>query len=293
MQKLRIAIVLLALGGAFAGAGEAKRDILDTAVAAGNFTTLVKAVGVADLEATLRGKGPFTVFAPNDAAFAALPPGALDALLKDTKTLKSVLGYHVVPGRLTSKELAAAGWLTTAQGQSLRAATEGGTLRIDGAKLIASDIEATNGIVHVLDRVVLPRKDLVDTAIDAKNLKTLVAAVKAAGLVETLRGSGPFTVFAPTDEAFAALPEGALDGLLKNVPALTSVLTYHVIPGRLLSTDLKEGTHKMKTVEGREITVVKAKDGAVTVDGARVGPADVIAGNGVLHVLDRVAMPGQ
>ncbi len=293
MNNRKIAAALLALGGAFAGAGEGKKDIVDTANDAGSFKTLLTAVRAADLEATLRAKGPFTVFAPNDAAFAKVPAASLDGLLKDKQALAGVLTYHVVPGRLTAKDVAKVSWLTTAQGQSLRVVAKDGVVTIDGAKVIATDIETSNGIIHVIDTVVLPRKDIVDTAIDAKGFTTLVAALKAAGLVDALRGAGPFTVFAPTDDAFAALPAGALDGLLKNAPALKSVLTYHVVPGRVLSTDLKEGTVKVKTLQGSEITVVKGKDGSVTVNGAKVTAADVIAGNGLIHVIDGVITPGQ
>lgn len=291
-MKYRKIAALLVMGGALAGAGEGAKDIVDTAKDNGSFKTLVAAVRAADLEGTLRGKGPFTVFAPNDAAFAKVPAATLDSLLQDKKALAGVLTYHVVPGKLSAKDVAKASWLETAQGQSLRVVAKDGAVTIDGAKVIAADIETSNGILHVIDAVVQPRKDLVDTAVDA-GFTTLAAALKAADLVEALRGTGPFTVFAPTDDAFAALPAGALDGLLRNVPALKSVLTFHVIPGRVLSTDLGEGTMKVKTLQGSEVTVVKGKDGSVTINGARVTAADVLAGNGVVHVIDRVIMPGQ
>jgi uncharacterized surface protein with fasciclin (FAS1) repeats len=125
-------------------------------------------------------------------------------------------------------------------------------------------------------------KDIVDTAVEAGNFTTLVAAVEAAGLVETLKGEGPFTVFAPTDEAFAALPEGTVEGLLEDIDALTAILTYHVVPGKVMSGDLSDGM-MAETVEGSSITI--GTEGGVTVDGANVVAADIEASNGVIHVM--------
>ncbi len=130
--------------------------------------------------------------------------------------------------------------------------------------------------------------DIVDTAVAAGSFTTLVAAVQAAGLVETLKGEGPFTVFAPTDDAFAALPEGTVEGLLNDIPALTAILTYHVVPGKVMSTDLSDGM-MAATVNGAEVTI--GTDGGVTVDGANVITADIETSNGVIHVIDAVILP--
>ncbi|MEO7335300.1 MAG: fasciclin domain-containing protein [Caldimonas sp.] len=130
-------------------------------------------------------------------------------------------------------------------------------------------------------------KDIVDTAIAAGNFKTLVTALQAAGLVDTLKGKGPFTVFAPTDEAFAKVPKADLDALLKDKAKLTAVLTYHVVSGKVMSKDIKPG--KVKTVEGSDLTISTA--GGVTVDAAKVTTADIAADNGVIHVVDTVLMP--
>jgi uncharacterized surface protein with fasciclin (FAS1) repeats len=130
-------------------------------------------------------------------------------------------------------------------------------------------------------------KDIVDTAVAAGSFKTLVTAVQAAGLVDTLKGPGPFTVFAPTDEAFAKIPKEQLDALLKDKAKLTAVLTYHVVPGKVMAKDVKAG--KVKTVQGSEITV--GTMGGVTVDNAKVVATDVAASNGVIHVIDSVIMP--
>ena len=129
--------------------------------------------------------------------------------------------------------------------------------------------------------------DIVETAVKAGSFKTLVAAVQAAGLVDTLKGPGPFTVFAPTDEAFAKVPKDALDALLKDKAALTKVLTYHVVSGKVMAADVKAG--KVRTVQGQELTL--GTTGGVTVDGAKVTAADVVASNGVIHVIDTVVMP--
>jgi uncharacterized surface protein with fasciclin (FAS1) repeats len=130
-------------------------------------------------------------------------------------------------------------------------------------------------------------KDIVDTAVAAGNFKTLATALQAAGLIETLKGKGPFTVFAPTDEAFAKVPKDQLDALLKDKAALTKVLTYHVVPGKVMAKDVKAG--KVKTVQGSELTL--ATSGGVMVDGAKVTATDIVADNGVIHVIDSVVMP--
>jgi uncharacterized surface protein with fasciclin (FAS1) repeats len=130
-------------------------------------------------------------------------------------------------------------------------------------------------------------KDIVDTAVAAGNFKTLATALQAAGLVETLKGKGPFTVFAPTDEAFAKVPKEQLDALLKDKAALTKVLTYHVVPGKVMAKDVKAG--KVKTVQGSELTLATA--GGVMVDGAKVTATDIVADNGVIHVIDSVVLP--
>jgi uncharacterized surface protein with fasciclin (FAS1) repeats len=130
-------------------------------------------------------------------------------------------------------------------------------------------------------------KDIVDTAVGAGTFKTLAAALSAAGLVDTLKGKGPFTVFAPTDEAFAKIPKAQLDALLADKAKLTAVLTYHVVAGKVMAKDVKAG--KVKTVQGSDLTLATA--GGVMVDGAKVTATDIVADNGVIHVIDSVVMP--
>jgi transforming growth factor-beta-induced protein len=261
-------------------------DIVETAVEAGTFQTLVTAVQAADLASTLQGPGPFTVFAPTDAAFDDLPAGALEALLADTQALTEVLLYHVVPGRILASDLEDGQIVTTAEGRPFRVTLSGGA-RVNGVDVVQTDIEATNGVIHVIDAVLIPVEDNVDTAIDA-GFNTLVEAVQAANLEGVLRSAGPFTIFAPTDEAFDALPEGALEGLLTDPEALATVLTYHVVAGRLFSSDLSEGM-ELTTVEGRTITI--SLDGGARVNDVDIVGVDVLTSNGVIHVIDAVLIP--
>lgn len=135
--------------------------------------------------------------------------------------------------------------------------------------------------------------DIVDTAVAAGSFKTLVTAVKAAGLVDTLKGKGPFTVFAPTDDAFAKLPKGTVEGLLKDIPKLTAVLTYHVVPGKVMAADVVK-LKTAKTVQGQEVKIDASKwhlHKSVKINDANIVKADVVADNGVIHVIDKVILP--
>ena len=149
--------------------------------------------------------------------------------------------------------------------------------------LVTTALAAASAVVSVAAHA----KDIVDTAVAAGNFKTLATALQAAGLVDTLKGKGPFTVFAPTDEAFAKIPKADLDALLKDKAKLTAVLTYHVVPGAVMAKDVKAG--KVKTVQGGEITI--GTTGGVTVDAAKVVKTDIVASNGVIHVIDSVVLP--
>ncbi|MGE0191071.1 MAG: fasciclin domain-containing protein [Planctomycetota bacterium] len=269
------------------------KNLVETAQAAGSFSTLLEAAEAAGLVDVLAGQGPLTVFAPTDEAFAKVPAKALEALLADKAALTEVLTYHVVPGRVLAADAVKLDWAPTVSGSALRVEAQDDGVLIDGARVLSTDIQASNGVIHVIDSVMMPRKDLVATAVSAGSFTTLVTAVKAAGLVETLAEGGPFTVFAPADAAFAKVPEATLKGLLADKAALASVLTYHVVPGRILAKAIAEGSTRVKTVQGQELSIVRAKDGTITVDGARVVTTDVLAGNGVIHVIDAVVLPRQ
>jgi transforming growth factor-beta-induced protein len=270
------------------------KDIVDTAVAAGSFKTLVTAVKAADLVETLKGKGPFTVFAPTDEAFAKLPKGVVESLLKpeNKAKLQAILTYHVVPGRVLASDVVKLTGAVTVQGQKVDIVTEDGKVTVDSANVVKTDIACSNGVIHVIDSVILPAdKDIIDTAVGAGSFKTLAAALTAAGLVDTLKSAGPFTVFAPTDEAFAKLPAGTVENLLKpeNKEKLISVLTCHVVSGKVLAGDVVKLT-SAKTVNGKAVKIV-VKEGSVMVDGAKVVATDIEASNGVIHVLDSVILP--
>ena len=264
---------------------EEQLDLVDLAVEAG-FETLVAAVQAAGLEETLRGEGPFTVFAPTDEAFAELPEGALDTLLSDPAALAQVLLYHVVPGRVLASELQDGGLVTTAEGRVVRVTLDAGA-RVNGVNIAQTDIEASNGVIHVVDRVLLPVQDNVDTAVSGK-FTTLVAAVQAAGLEATLRNDGPFTIFAPSDAAFASLPDGALEGLLEDPEALTEVLLYHVVEGRVFASDLVDG-QEVTTLNGRSVIISLESDARV--NGAGIQEVDILTSNGVIHAIDAVLLP--
>ena len=202
----------------------APKDIVDTAIEAGDFTTLVQAVQAAGLEDALRGEGPFTVFAPTDAAFSALPDGTLEALLADpTGQLQQILLYHVLEGQVQAADVANGLIAGTLQGADVSFTVNGNEVSVNDATIIVTDILASNGVIHVIDAVILPPLeaatdlvDIVDTAVRAGDFTTLVQALQLAGLEETLRGAGPFTVFAPTNAAFSALPSGTMAALLAN-----------------------------------------------------------------------------
>ncbi len=283
----------------------AQPDIVDTAVSAGSFATLVSAVEAAGLVETLKGEGPFTVFAPTDEAFAKLPEGVLEALLQpeNKDALTAILTYHVVAGKLMAADVTMMSSATTVQGGSLTIKVEGSTVSINDAKVVQADVEASNGVIHVIDSVllppdldlsaILPKPNVVELASSRGDLKTLVAAVEAAGLVDTLKGEGPFTIFAPTDEAFAKLRAGTLDDLLKpeNKDTLIAILTYHVVPGKLMAADVVNET-KLVTVQGEEIAVnVMVEEQGVMLNESTVITADLEASNGVIHVIDTVLLP--
>ena len=277
-------------------------------IAAGNpsVSTLVTAVKAAGLVETLSGDGPFTVFAPTNEAFAALPKETLEALLKpeNRDLLRKVLTYHVVPGDLMAKDLKS-GNVATVAGGSVAIEVQNQKVNVNKASVVKADIDAKNGVIHVIDRVLLPPDfslttptkaqgaqpgTIVEIAAGNPSVSTLVTAVKAAGLAETLSGKGPFTVFAPTNEAFAALPKGTLDKLLKpeNRDELRKVLTYHVVSGDLMAKNLRSG--KVATVEGNSVAV-KVENQSVSVNNSKVIKADIDAKNGVIHVIDQVLLP--
>ncbi|MFN8441985.1 MAG: fasciclin domain-containing protein [Caldilineaceae bacterium] len=348
----------------------------------GNFNTLLAAIDAAGLTETLMAQdAPVTLFAPTDDAFAKIPQETLDGLLADKEALTKLLTYHVVPGVVKSSDLSDGLTQTTVEGEDITIGVSGSTVTVNDAKVTTPDIEASNGVIHAIDTVLMPASmaapaesasasdtvtetapisetaeitatemttstaevaesaavtetetttdttsvaesaavtetapltetetvseteavsgttsaeavsgmDIIDTAV-AGEFNTLVTAVQTAGLVDALKGDGPFTVFAPSDDAFAKLPKATLDALLADPKGeLTQVLLYHVVPGKVLSTDITDGM-EVETLQGSKIKLT-VKDGAVMVNDAKVVAVDIPATNGVIHVIDTVLMP--
>jgi uncharacterized surface protein with fasciclin (FAS1) repeats len=274
---------------------ETRLDIVDTAVKGGSFRTLAAALKAAGLVETLKGKGPFTVFAPTDEAFAKLPIGTVESLLKpeNKEKLVAILTYHVIAGNVMAADVVKLKFAKTVQGSEVKITVADGNVMVNDANVVKTDIACGNGVIHVIDTVLLPNErsmDIVDTAVKAGSFKTLAAALKAAGLVDTLKGKGPFTVFAPTDEAFAKLPAGTVETLLKpeNKDKLVAILTYHVVAGKVKAADVVK-LKSAETLLGQTVAI-DATEG-VKVDNAKVVKADVDCGNGVIHVIDTVLLP--
>jgi len=291
--NLFLLLTLAVCRPATAGA-EPLNDVVETAVAAESFQTLVAALKAANLVDALKADGPFTVFAPTDDAFAKLPRGTVARLLKpeNRDRLRAILTYHVVPGRLEAADLLASPSPTSLNGAPLPVSLRNGRVGIQKASLVTPNILCSNGIIHVIDAVLLPIEEgVLDVAKRAGTFGTLLAAVEAAGLRNTLTGTGPFTVFAPTDEAFAKLPEGTLPELLKpaNRAKLAAVLARHVVRVRITAANaLRAGS--VRTLAGDAVQVA-LRDGVLRVGEATLVNADLEARNGIIHVIDRVLLP--
>lgn len=338
------------------------------AIASSNqsFSVLNGLLRLTNLDRALKG-GSYTVFAPTNAAFAALPPETFQALLKpeNRKILTEILKYHVVSGDLTSTNLQS-GAVKTIEGSPVEVSVAETGVTVSGATVTQADIQADNGVIHVIDRVIVPSEiaaavtsklganaltprffseltssssssmtmsstatsgnmtmsqeattqnietesmgmssnstmsagatpatgSIVDIASSNGSFQILTAALNAAGLDQALASGGPYTVFAPTDEAFAALPEGTVEELLKpeNRDTLIQILTYHVLPGENTSTMLQSGT--AETLAGAPVNV-QVNSSGVMVNDANVIQADIQANNGVIHVIDRVILPSR
>lgn len=268
--------------------------IVDIAVADGRFETLVTAVTEAGLAETLSGDGPFTVFAPTDDAFAKLPEGTVEALLEDIPALTDILLYHVVSGEVLAEAVVGLDSAETLLGENVAIKVEDGKVFINDSEVIITDIMADNGVIHVIDTVLLPPEKLgsiVDIAVADGRFTTLVTALTEAGLAETLAGEGPFTVFAPTDDAFAKLPEGTVEALLEDIPALTDILLYHVISGEVMAEQVVS-LNSAKALNEKFLEI-KVMDGMVYINDAQVIITDIKADNGVIHVIDTVLLPAE
>ena len=263
-------------------------DIVGTALANVVFTQLAGMLLNADLVTTMQGPGPFTVFAPTNAAFQKLPLDVLHAVEDDPDTLATALTYHVVAGELKAEDLVD-GPLATVSGLDLTVSHDGDQVFINGNAITTPDVMANNGVIHVMsDVLVPPLGDIIDVATTLPGFATLAALVTQADLIDTLKGTGPFTVFAPTDGAFEALPAATLAAVQADPALLATVLTYHVVAGLLNTAALQEG--KLTTVAGIDLTITK-KDGVTFIDGHPIAVANVMATNGIIHVMGDVLVP--
>lgn len=355
--------------------------VVDIAVWSDVHTTLVSAVLAADLAGTLSSEWPFTVFAPVNDAFAKLPAGTVETLLMEENIdlLRSILTYHVVPGKVMANDLTQGLTATTVQWDDVMLTHTNNAWYINSAKIIATDLVAGNGVVHVIDSVIMPpmsksevlntiyelrgdmdemmeakidtalmkydmivadmddahvaltnsklmiaidmyieeyemnsdvvamlsllkyeimadvaATDVVDVALGSDVHTTLVTAVVEAGLVDTLKSDGPFTVFAPINDAFAKLPAGTVESLLaqESKADLTNILTYHVVSGAYMASDITDGL-MLETVNGDslEFTIT---DGVVSINGmTTLLSTDILTSNGIVHVIDDVLIPGE
>ena len=286
---------LIAAGALATGIQANAADNNIVSVAAGNedFSTLVAAVQAAGLVDTLAGEGPFTVFAPTNEAFAKLPEGTVETLLKpeNKDTLVEILTYHVVAAKVPAAAVETGIAGTVAKKPIFLNKSEEG-VTVNGANVIAADVAASNGVIHVIDEVILPdnAKTLADLVAGTEGFSTLLAALKAAGLDSVVATKGPFTVFAPTDEAFAKLPENTIPTLLKpeNKDQLANILLYHVVPGVVMAKDVKAGEVKAANDGTLGVTV---SDWGVKINDSKVIKTDIEALNGVVHVIDTVLLP--
>ena len=270
----------------------ATNTVYDVVVTSQDHNLLELAIDTCSLDGTLSGAGPFTLFAPTDAAFNALPQGTLTALLNDIPALTNVLLNHTVGDSVMSGMLSNGQVITTLLGTDVTVTINSSGVYIDNAMLTVVDIVADNGVVHVIDAVLIPpapSNTVYDIISKSNDHTVLTLAIDTCGLAGTLKGAGPFTVFAPTDAAFNALPSGTIAALLNDLPQLTDILLHHVVGDSVMSGMLSN-TQVVTTLLGDNVTV-NINNSGVFIDNAMVTVADIVADNGVVHVIDAVLLP--
>jgi uncharacterized surface protein with fasciclin (FAS1) repeats len=267
-------------------------NLADVLALDGRFNTLLAAVGAAGLGEALTTGGPFTLFAPTDAAFAKLPPGTVESLIANPDALRNILLYHVLGEPKRALELFYNRSAETLQGSDVTFSLRHGGLFVNDSRVINANVSSPNAVIHVIDTVLLPPAppgNLVETLQADGRFSTLIAAVTAAGLAETLATGGPFTVFAPTDDAFAKLPAGTVEALLADIDALKNVLLYHVVSGDKSAKDLLK-QRSVATLQGANVHVYSWW-GRVFVNRSQVIDANISAGNGTVHAISSVLLP--
>jgi len=295
-RRLALAVGLgIVLATTAAQAGYGGGNLVERLERDGRFTTLLAALEIAGLKDTVATGGTFTVLAPTDEAFAALPPGTVESLVTNVTALQNILLYHVLSGKRPLSDLVKASTATTLQGNPILTLTEGFKVRINGQQVDYPSLPASNGITHPVRGVLIPPaadiniNSLVDVlALDGR-FTTLITAVQAAGLADALTTGGPFTVFAPTDDAFAALPAGTVESLVTNIPALQNVLLYHVLGDSKSAYELL-CKRSAETLQGEEVEVSINRNGFI-INQSRVINPNVNTPNGIIHVIDAVLLP--
>ncbi len=278
------------------------KNIVQLAQSNSDLSTLVTALNAANLTSVISGTGPFTVFAPSNEAFAKLAPGELDLLIANPTVLAEVLKYHVVSGKVMSGDLKTETIQTLLTGKTIGVSVSGMGVKLNGSSNVTTpNVEATNGVVHIIDEVllppgfVMPKKSIVAIASETPSLSILVQALtKFPDLVTALSGSGSYTVFAPTNDAFVALlgviGQTSLDDIPESV--IERLLKYHVIAGAsLMSTDLTDGQMAATLLGADDKITVGISGTAVKINQANVTTANIEASNGVVHIVDAVLVP--
>lgn len=269
----------------------AVQDVVKTMKAAGTFTTLVKALKTTGLDKTLSQKGQWTVFAPTDIAFSKLPTKLRKALLQSRKRLTAVLKYHVLKGRIANDDVTGFSSTKTFEGSPIRITTKNQSLYINKARVTQGNILCTNGVVHVINKVLLPPekpKDIALTIRASKEHKTLARAIRTAGLTKALSRKGHLTVFAPTDEAFADLPASTLRAFFKSKKKLARLLRFHVTPRRIPKDDLG-AFGRLPSLTGETLRIKKRK-GSLFVAGVQLRES-IKCTNGIIYIIDQVLTP--
>ena len=276
--------------------GGSSNTIMDLVAADARFKTLAAAVNAAGLGEVLSGAGPFTVFAPTDAAFESLPEGTVEALLtgEGKTSLISILKNHVVSGRADLSSALGAGSISNLENNTLKVTFSEGSVRVNDAVLRQADVSTSNGIVHIIDSVLVPTKEgptsILETANKAGSFKTLLAAVETAGLEDYLESGESVTIFAPTHAAFNKFPAGTVEQLLKpeNRKKLETVLINHALQGSVgAGTALSQGTAETL---GNQTLTFKIKEGRFQVNGITIDTVDLVCSNGIIHVVDEVIL---
>jgi uncharacterized surface protein with fasciclin (FAS1) repeats len=280
--------------------------VMGTLAADGRFSTLIEAINLAGMEDRLQAEGPYTLFAPTNTAFDRLPADELAMLLEDESALSDVLIYHIVPGELRAEEIAVLDTAEALLGGTIDIALLADALMINDAQVIEADISASNGVIHAIDAVLQPgteaamvvdpdtpvedaQVNLLETLVQDGRYNLLFEALQTAGLTDLLTQEGPYTVFAPTDDAFANMGD-ELGNLLQDQNRLAEVLGYHVVSGAFTADELTGSTPAPMSLIEQELEI-NIVDDQFTVNGAEIIDQDLEASNGIIHGIDTVLMP--